>query len=570
MSSILCSKNNFDNAIKIGKFFINTEFIKKGEMYFYIVGEIFSHPQEDVVDMIFQKDTARLKKVLGEFCIICFDPKLENITLCGDKACRSLVFYNIDGFVGLDFWDAVNFLSLGIDDVDSLGLKEHVFFNTGLRHNTIFNNLKIVPPATLVEINTSSKEVLLEKYWTFKFKKSDKTTAQKMDEFDSIMNNAFQSIKKNNPKDSIYGIGISGGLDSRIIPYYADKNKLSLKSFIIGKEKPNRFLLSNDHYSSQKIVEYFKLDHQILEMDDLPFKTKLAKDVAGSPCGGAQLFKVIDSEKLPIDVLLTGASGFFVGASPNYGKVVDQEILYSTYSYLSVLRKKIKWNKIRKGLNAVCGFNIKAPALIYKNGIEGVVSSDDIESFDDSINRFYKNLPNSTNIEKIMNHVVFFLGQRNRQGSFESCLGRFKSYTPYYPFLVDFIQTLDEDEFVNRSFFENFIRVRLPFLADIRSQDHKAALSKGGKAPFFNRMFAMVVYVLRGNGVMNYKKWAKSKKFKIQYLTCIKENRDVLEPFFDVESLKTLYKDFEIESIVFENIIKYSAILKRIKCGASE
>ena len=154
------------------------------------------------------------------------------------------------------------------------------------------------------------------------------------------------------------------------------------------------------------------------------------------------------------------------------------------------------------------------------------------------------------------------------RGAFESFQGNFKSYTPYYPFLLDFIQSLTLDEFVERKFFERFIIERLSFLANIQGQDYKESLKGKFNTKLSTRLWSILIYALRGNGVMNYKQLTKSNKFSRYYIKYINDNITLFSKFFEVDAIINIYKESKYDSLVYENILKYGAILKRIDDGS--
>ena len=225
---------------------------------------------------------------------------------------------------------------------------------------------------------------------------------------------------------------------------------------------------------------------------------------------------------------------------------------------------KISFNKLFKGMNAVFKTKFNTSPKIINYDIPGILSKDERNQFENSITKFYDNLDkDSNNIEKIMNHTIFFLGQRNKRGGFESFLGYFKSYTPYYPFMLDFVQKLTLDEFVERKFFEKFILLRLPHVANIRGQDYKESITGKKRTNTLSRITSMLLYLIRGSGVMNYKELSKTKRFAKFYTSFIMDNAEIYSKFFRVDSLINIYKEYKFESLVYENILKYGLVLKK-------
>jgi len=64
-----------------------------------------------------------------------------------------------------------------------------------------------------------------------------------INKLDHFVDQAIKRIRDMNPKTSIFGLGLSGGLDSRVVAYYAKKNNLPLKTFIFGEENLMHIIL---------------------------------------------------------------------------------------------------------------------------------------------------------------------------------------------------------------------------------------------------------------------------------------------------------------------------------------
>ncbi|TOQ00874.1 hypothetical protein CGH04_23740, partial [Vibrio parahaemolyticus] len=65
-----------------------------------------------------------------------------------------------------------------------------------------------------------------------------------------------------------------------------------------------------------KIAEHFGLERRTLEYNSIPLKTQLDMESNLAPEVGSQIFKIVDVRELKSNVLITGASGFVIGASP--------------------------------------------------------------------------------------------------------------------------------------------------------------------------------------------------------------------------------------------------------------
>ncbi|TNZ97729.1 asparagine synthase, partial [Vibrio parahaemolyticus] len=166
------------------------------------------------------------------------------------------------------------------------------------------------------------------------------------------------TVKALNPNEASFAVGISGGLDSRIIPYYAQKNGMQIEGFTIGLERPRKLFLSNDFNSANKIAEHFGLERRTLEYNSIPLKTQLDMESNLAPEVGSQIFKIVDVRELKSNVLITGASGFVIGASPLYSSIKHSPLLDHTLLYQSLLGTKPKAAKVKKAINSFTGLSL--------------------------------------------------------------------------------------------------------------------------------------------------------------------------------------------------------------------
>lgn len=161
-----------------------------------------------------------------------------------------------------------------------------------------------------------------------------------------------------------------------------------------------------------------------------------------------------------------------------------------------------------------------------------------------------------------MNYAVGYLGQRNKGGSFESLLNRKKNYSLYTTYTLEMMKYLTDDEIYDRKLFEDFIKERIPELAQIKGQDHKTAI--GNKAPsFVQKFFSIFLFTIRGQGVMNYHNWVNSRKFKSFYKQSLKE-KPYITKYFDLSSVIKYTETKQLNSIILTNIVKFNEIISLI------
>ena len=560
--AILISKSNFDNSEKINNYFIHNRFKIYNNRYYYdLIGEVYNLNIIKMIELIATENIQKFKKICGDFSIVVYDEKEDKIFYLNDKAGRNIVYYSRKNCLTIsdDFWSIIKHDKYTLEDIDNIELKTQLFFSASTTYSTIIKGINIFENA--IYMNFNANVLKQSKYWYFKLIKNNLTIDEKYYQLDNALNESFKTIDKFNKEDIVYGIGVSGGMDSRIIPYYAFKNNMKLKSFIIGEEKPNILLKSNDHTSSNLVVNYFNLEHTKLEFDELSYYEKNKIDCTFNPIGSSQIFKIPNINKCDFDVLLTGASGFIVGSSPFYSKNKTLDLLDTLFIQQSDLKLKVTFYKVKKALNYLFGdiFDIKD---IIEDNIDNIITKTETEKIRKNLQRYIDSLEKLTHTEKLMNYSIGILGQKNKSGAFESLVNHKKNYTPYTPFLLDTVQTWTEDDIYDRKLFENFISTRLPQLANIKQQNHKPSVNVT-KPNVLQKILSLSTYVIKGQGVMNYNNWAKQKEFKLFIKKELNENNYIYK-YVDIDKIQKLVNSNQLNADVLANCIKMNRILSMI------
>jgi asparagine synthase (glutamine-hydrolysing) len=560
--AILISRSNFDNSEKINKYFIHNRFKLYSNRYYYdLIGEVYDISINQLIELIITKNIEELRSICGDFVLTIYDKKEDKIFFINDRAGRNIVYYSQKNHLTIsdDFWSIIRHDNYTLKDIDTIELKTQLFFSASSAYSTIIKGVNIFENAIFMNFNGIKLEQ--KKYWYFKLIKNNLTLNEKYDQLDNALNESFKTINIFNKKDTIYGIGVSGGMDSRIIPHYAFKNNMKLKSFIIGEEKPNLFLKSNDHTSSDLVVKYFNLEHKKLEFNELSYQEKNKIDCTFNPIGSSQIFKIPNIDKCDFNVLLTGASGFIVGSSPFYSKNKTLDLLDTLFIQQSDLKLKVKFYRIKKALNYLFGnlFNIKD---VLEDSIDNIISKNEIKEIRKNLQIYIDNLDSLTHTEKLMNYSIGILGQKNKSGAFESLVNYKKNYTPYTPFLLNIVQTWTEEDIYDRKIFEDFINIRLPELANIKQQNHKPSVSVN-RPNICQKILSLTTYVIRGQGVMNYNNWAKQKEFK-SFIKKELSDGDYISRYIDIYKIQKLVNNNQLNADVLANCIKMNTILKMI------
>lgn len=559
---MIISKVEFKDSIKVDDYFLSKEkfIVSDDGIYYYVYGELFSEQSiETIIGLMLDGSPKDFDDLIGEFSIVLYDSNTGSIYLLNDKTGRNIIYYSDHNHFSIsdDFWSIVKYNDYTIDDVDDVSLKEHVFFYVSMQHNTILKALNILPNASYAVVKNGIIDI--KKYWYFKLEKNHLPTEKKYDLLAQSFEDTIKKVKTLNSKDTVYGIGVSGGMDSRLVPYYTLRHDMRLHSFIIGQEKPNRFFRSNDHLSSDLVVEHFGLKNQKLDFDEYSYEKKNRLDAIYNPIGSSQIFKIPNISKVDFDVLLTGASGFIVGASPFYSSVRDLPIETLIFDKQSSLKLRKKFVRLLKGVNYIVGRELFDTKDRLQTSISGLIDEKEVEKLKNNLSRLLHTTEHLSKTEQLMNYAIGILGQRNKAGSFESLVEHKKNYSLYSTYTLEMMKYLTEDEIYDRKLFEDFIKVRLPELANIKGQDHKTAIDNITPQRL-QKLKSLFEYTIRGQGVMNYHNWARSAEFN-SYITNTLHKYDYVSRYFDMDKVVSLTLSQELYSTILTNIIKYNEVM---------
>ena len=110
--------------------------------------------------------------------------------------------------------------------------------------------IKFVPLGTIIEYDYIKNHIATHQYHKYKINCRIITNIDEEIEYlNKLLDSSIQKIKNLFDSNTHYGLGLSGGMDSRLIAYLALKHKMKIKSFIFGENK------SDAYYISKKIAK---------------------------------------------------------------------------------------------------------------------------------------------------------------------------------------------------------------------------------------------------------------------------------------------------------------------------
>ncbi len=126
----------------------------------------------------------------------------------------------------------------------------------------ILQNTYQVEPGQIIKIDEAG-QLTKEIYWTFPEMNEEKLITNEKEANELLINALSKSVKDELVADVPVGTFLSGGIDSPLISYYANKEKQGIKAFSIGSDSPI-------HDESEDATTYSKLigcDFKLKKMD---------------------------------------------------------------------------------------------------------------------------------------------------------------------------------------------------------------------------------------------------------------------------------------------------------------
>ena len=174
-----------------------------------------------------------IHKVQGMFTIAIFDNSHKTITLFRDRlGIKPLYFITTsNSFFFASEIRALHLLAEIQPKIDSIGFLQYFQFQNQLDNTTLFDDVKIMTPGSMMEIDENLK-IRTETYWTYFEDKFDLGMLSNQE----IEQKITMSVSDNLIGDVPVGSFLSGGIDSTLIATLASSELFDLNTFTIGFE----------------------------------------------------------------------------------------------------------------------------------------------------------------------------------------------------------------------------------------------------------------------------------------------------------------------------------------------
>jgi len=239
--------------------------IIKGNLYpdsKYNLDDLFDYLSNKSIDKTF-------KKFKGKYCGVFVDSKKNEVIIFNDQLGLNDIFYyykNGELIISDKFMDFFKIKSFGKKDLDLTALAEFLLYEYAFLDRTFIKDIKLLRYGSLTFF--LHEHIKTINYWDYKFKENKQFSKKKsMKELDILFKQSIQRIHKLNPNKEFL-IGLSGGLDSRIVAKYAIQENMKLHPFVFGNKNSDAF------YISKQIAKTLGLNLKQLVIKDDYWKWK--------------------------------------------------------------------------------------------------------------------------------------------------------------------------------------------------------------------------------------------------------------------------------------------------------
>lgn len=506
-------------------------------------GELFDFEYSKLMEIPWIEHPEELNNLNGSIAVAKADEYFCNFAIDMNGLDTFYYYHQGKHFLLSDsFWDIVKVVSPCMEDINREFVRESLFEGGTQDGNTILKNIKIVMPNQHVSYNAQSNELKIRTYYQFRYSSNNNDVNVAVERMDKLLHSAINDIKKK-CGDVKYGVGISGGLDSRIISHYANANKMKVVGFNICVPKPHGVFLARSIKNAHQIAKAFDINYQDVEWKPECLKEKIKFSIEQDPNFTGSSFKY-ESKNLPdFDVLLTGATGPVVGSMiPADIKTQTTECLVdSIYQLFASYSGTNFVNRFSRAVNYLFGGKQKKSALGNSKSWFGMNLIH--ENYDEIVHNHISDFVQKrkkqglSNIDIFVDYFLNVCGYRNRNGAFESLLATKRSFSIYVPFLFKETMTWTEELLLNRKALNELIVKKVPEVADIKSESFHVA--PGEKMPStFSKIISMIEFLIRGNGTAIEEYYLKSKRIRKQFIDYMNESpHDWFHRVFNIESL---------------------------------
>jgi asparagine synthetase B (glutamine-hydrolysing) len=547
LKSFVISSRPLEGALYVNGLYLLGDFYQSDGHYFffrYCLLEDDKGVEKYFCD--YQKSPEQFVRDLnGDFLIADFDSRMKTVFLATDRLGKENAFLwrkEEEFLIGNSFWQIGEILKPTQNDINWFMIRRFIIYNCDINLETPILNCKTIPPASICKWDfVHNHQFEQHTYWELRFNVDYNISLD--DAADTIyeyFDHTFQVLKNKYNNDTRFGIGLSGGLDSRILSHFTQKYQMNTIGYIVGEKYVHPPLKSNTYYLSKHIARLTNVnDLTFIEHDIEPYLYKIADDVIYAPLKSSDISICCLSALPKFDVMLNGEHG---------------GVFFGEFKYRQLL-------EYRSNNMDECLRNL----LSYRNIETMLLSKKEI----DQVTNFYQQYIMQMNEEerRAILYRYFFerLALTTKSGFFETNFNTKERYGIYLDHdFMDHYTHWDPLFTVERTLQRHLFINKFTALAKIPSEEPDAPIywsdSKIRNVP--KRLMYAGWRVLVGDAMQRAKWLQNDKDYKKLYFKAISINQEIISTHFPQMDAQTFfYKNVRASATLIKMLIEIDVLL---------
>lgn len=520
------TNQKIDQAIKVRDLYIKGDFFEKDGHYFFFkrtLYELEKTTEEYFLEFLEDKSLF-IKKRKGDFALVDVDTQSGEIFFATDRLGKENIYYMTGKLFVLtnSFWEGIRLIGPDEEQIDWLAVKELIIHYIIPFHKTLIQGYKILKPAQIAKVirREDGYDFMAETYWYMNYCPRETTVQETAEKVYQLFDHTFEMLAQKYGKDTKFGVGLSGGWDSRLITYFARKHHLNIVPYCIGEKYLCFPIRTNGYKVAKRLAKYFELPNfTFVEYNSETYLKKAAREVQMIP-NRASNIEIGCMDTIPdFDIMLDGEHG---------------GVFFGEFDFEPVLRYTSQ--NIEDCLLGL---------LVADQKQEMIMSKEDYEKLKDEAREYVQSLQTDKRFDIYYRYFFEIKGSKGKNGFFETIYGTKERYCMYLdPDFVDEYLTWDPMFLANRALQRYFFKTYFPEMSKIADETTDAPLfwrDASIKNVPIRFLYAIKNYIFKSS--LRRDKWlARDKEFWRLLKKTVDYNTEILSRHFPELKVKEFYR----------------------------
>lgn len=416
-----------------------------------------------------------------------------------------------------NFWEIVAELRPEFDDLDVEAIEEMVFVGSiNLTFRTPVKNINWVPGNCFGAYDSHDGSFKFKQFDSYVHTCEVSNVDEAVDQMDAALTRGMKTLADKHP-GCVFGVGLSGGLDSRCMLHYAEKSDIKVQCFNTAASRPRTFLKASSVCKAEKLADIAGVDLTIVEWDpktiDLKRRRQLSREPLSTFCFPSEAYKYESIGRPQFDYLLRGGGGIgpiAVGATIplEIDDLTRPQLVNEIYTSLAGggINPLFSWQSDMNG--AFKFMHIKKRFIdrgieIWRQFAKESAEKRLKEKTEEYIDSCHSNgLDNFDTYFSLKAGIAGAIGMR---GAYESGFASDTSYSFYAPWINECSLTWAKDLILDRKVLKALIQKKIPEFSKVSEERFGAVGVDTGKV---SKIFDAANYLVRGSGIQADERYA--------------------------------------------------------------